>query len=193
MRPLRQNPTSALSAFGVALALLCGPTLGAEKASERKQASAKAKKAPVKAGKAPESKKPAKPAAKPTPKSAPAAAPRTQAGSKLEDLDKLCRRDLSWGKLDAVRQRCADLEPRGSAVAVFWRLTLSDDPNDLRKGYAPAALGKGEVDSRLLLSAGRYHFARGQIKEMEDLVEIARKHKIANPEIDTLKRLTAGK
>jgi hypothetical protein len=122
----------------------------------------------------------------------PASAP-VASGSTSEDLDKICRRDLSWGKLDAVRQRCADLVPRNSPAATFWRLTLSDDPNDLRKGYAPSTLGKGEVDSRLLLSAGRYHFARGQIKELEDLVEIARKKKIGGLDIDTLTRLAAGK
>ncbi|MEK7394066.1 MAG: hypothetical protein AAB214_16010 [Fibrobacterota bacterium] len=92
-----------------------------------------------------------------------------------------------------MKRRCAELEPRESSLASFWRLTLSDDPNDLRKGYAPASLAKGEVDSRLLLSAGRYHFARGQIREMEDLVEIARRKKISGTEIDTLKQLAAGK
>ena len=111
----------------------------------------------------------------------------------LEQLDKICRHDQSWGKIQALRMRCADLEPRNSAVATYWRLTLSDDPNDLRKGFAPATLGKQEVDSRLILSAGRYHFARGQATEMEDLVEIARKQKLDGPEIDTLKRLAAGK
>lgn len=123
----------------------------------------------------------------------PQAKPVATAVQKIQDLDRICRRDLSWGKVQAVRDRCADLEPRGSAIATFWRLSLSDDPNDLRKGFAPIALAKSEVDSRLLLAAGRYHFARGQRKEMEDLVEIARKGKIANSEIDTLKRLTAGK
>ncbi|MEN9307703.1 MAG: hypothetical protein RL173_1635 [Fibrobacterota bacterium] len=160
--------------------LLCAPNpvLAAAKPESRKDA-------PAKSTKATKSVAIAKPA--------PATAAKPVAGGKIEELDKLCRRDLSWGKLDAVKRRCAELEPRESPSAIFWRLTLSDDPNDLRKGYAPAGLAKGEVDSRLLLSAGRYHFARGQIREMEDLVEIARKKKISGTEIDTLKHLAAGK
>lgn len=132
-------------------------------------------------------------ASRPAAKGAPAPVARSGNEAKLDELDKLCRRDLSWGKLDAVKRRCADLEPRESPAATFWRLTVSDDPNDLRKGYAPASLSRIDVDSRLLLSAGRYHFARGQIKEMEDLVEIARRKKITGAEIDTLRRLAAGK
>lgn len=113
--------------------------------------------------------------------------------SPLEQSDKICRRDLAWGKLDAVRARCANLDPASSAIATYWHLTLTDDPNDLRKGFAPVALAGGDVDARLLLLGGRYHFARGQIREMEDLVEIARKSKIRGPEIDTLKLLAQGK
>lgn len=170
--------------------LLCapGPVLAAAKPESRKDAPAKSTKATKSVATA---KKPAA-IAKPAPTTAPTAA-KPVAGGKIEELDKLCRRDLSWGKLDAVKRRCAELEPRESSLASFWRLTLSDDPNDLRKGYAPASLAKGEVDSRLLLSAGRYHFARGQIREMEDLVEIARRKKISGTEIDTLKQLAAGK
>ncbi len=112
---------------------------------------------------------------------------------KLLEVDKLCRRNQSWGKLQAVREQCADLQPKTSAVATYWRLTLSDDPNDLRKGFSPASLAKGEVDSRLLLCAGRYHFARGQTREMGDLVELSHQKKLAGPEIDTLRRLAAGK
>lgn len=112
--------------------------------------------------------------------------------SPLEQADKICRRDLAWGKLDAVRARCADLDPANSAIATFWRLTLSDDPNDLRKGFAPVALAKVDVDARLLLLGGRYHFARGQIREMEDLVEMGRKAKLKGPDIDTLKLLAQG-
>jgi|GEM_PF-1349325 hypothetical protein len=167
--------------------LLCAPNpvLAAAKPESRKDAPAKSTKATKSVATA---KKPVAIA-----KPAPATAAKPVAGGKIEELDKLCRRDLSWGKLDAVKRRCAELEPRESPSAIFWRLTLSDDPNDLRKGYAPAGLAKGEVDSRLLLSAGRYHFARGQIREMEDLVEIARKKKISGTEIDTLKHLAAGK
>jgi hypothetical protein len=110
-----------------------------------------------------------------------------------EQMDKNCRRDLAWGKLDALRARCGDLAPAGSAEATYWRLALSDDPNELRRGFAPGALAKIDPDPRLLLLAGRYHFARGQIREMEDLVELGRKARLKGPEIDTLKRLAAGK
>lgn len=120
------------------------------------------------------------------PRSAPAA-------PTLAQLDKICRRDQAFGKLDALRGRCADLEPRSSAIATYWRLSLADDPNDLRVGFAPPNLAKLDVDSRLLLAAGRYHFARGQVREMEDLVEIARKAKLKGREIDTLRQLAAGK
>lgn len=165
--------------------------------SSKPSAAPKAKPSPGKSATSSKATSPAKPAKSDKPGKATAGKPESKpapaAPSKIQDLDRICRRDLSWGKVQAVRDRCADLEPRGSAVATFWRLSLTDDPNDLRKGFAAAALAKGEVDSRLLLAAGRYHFARGQRKEMEDLVEIARKAKIANPEIDTLKRLTAGK
>lgn len=113
--------------------------------------------------------------------------------SPLEQSDKICRRDMAWGKLDAVRARCADLDPAHSAIASYWRFALSDDPNELRKGLAPSALAKVDVDARLLLLGGRYHFARGQIREMEDLVELGRKAKLKGPDIDTLKRLAAGK
>lgn len=179
---LRQN---LFRSTALALAGLATLAYSAQKPAPAKNTAAKSTKA--KAAKAPESKPASKSQAKPAAEAKPAS------DGKLEELDKLCRRDLSWGKLDAVRLRCADLEPRTSPAATFWRLTLSDDPNDLRKGYSPATLGKGEIDSRLLLSAGRYHFARGQIKEMEDLVEIARKKKLAGLEIDTLKRLASGK
>ena len=105
--------------------------------------------------------KPAKPAPKPEtvkPKTAAKATPAksTEENSSLAQTDKTCRRDQAWGKLDAVRARCADLSPAKSAIATYWRLTLTDDPNDLRKGFAPGALAKGEVDARLLLTAGRY-------------------------------------
>lgn len=113
--------------------------------------------------------------------------------SPLMEIDRLCRRDQARGRLEALRSRCVDLSPSTSAIATYWRLMLSDDPNDLRKGFFPATLGKGEVDSRLLLAAGRYHFARGQIREMEDLLQIARKAKIEGSEIDTLKHLAAGR
>jgi len=111
----------------------------------------------------------------------------------LVQADRICRHDQAWGKLEAVRFRCADLSPASSAISNYWRLTLTDDPNELRKGFAPPTLAKGEVDPRLLLAAGRYHFARGQIREMEDLVEIARKAKLKGAEIDTMKLLAAGK
>jgi hypothetical protein len=129
------------------------------------------------------------------PKTSAKAAP-AKSGQEIPSLtqaDKICRRDQAWGKLDAVRSRCADLSPSSSAISTYWRLTLSDDPNELRKGFAPATLAKGDVDPRLLLAAGRYHFARGQIREMEDLAEIARKAKLKGAEIDTLKQLAAGK
>lgn len=164
--------------------------------SSKPAAGSKAKPSPEKSATTSKTPSPAKPAKAGKPGNAAARKPDSKPSttpSKIQDLDRICRRDLSWGKVQAVRDRCANLEPRGSAIATFWRLSLSDDPNDLRKGFAPAALAKGEVDSRLLLAAGRYHFARGQRKEMEDLVEIARKAKIAAPEIDTLKRLAAGK
>jgi hypothetical protein len=142
--------------------------------------------------------KPAQPASKVAPakpKASTKAAPTRNAeeSSSLAQADKSCRRDQAWGKLEAVRSRCADLSPTNSAIATYWRLTLTDDPNDLRRGFAPAALAKGEVDPRLLLVAGRYHFARGQIREMEDLLEIARKAKLKGPELDTLNLLAAGK
>jgi hypothetical protein len=113
--------------------------------------------------------------------------------SPLEEANRTCRRDLAFGKLDAVRARCADLAPAASAIATYWRLALTDDPNDLRKGFAPAALAKGEVDARLLLLGGRYHFARGQVRETADLVEIGSKARLKGPEFDTLKRLATGK
>lgn len=131
--------------------------------------------------------------AKPKAPAKTAPAKKVEENSPLVQSDKICRRDLALGKLDAVRSRCADLSPANSAIATYWRLTLTDDPNDLRKGCAPAILAKAEVDARLLLFAGRYHFARGQIREMEDLVGIARKSKLKGPEIDTLNRLVAGK
>ena len=147
---------------------------------------------------APAKHKPAKPAtkssiAKPKTSTKATAAKGAEANSALVQSDKICRRDQAWGKLDAVRSRCADLSPANTAIATYWRMTLSDDPNDLRKGFAPAVLAKSELDSRLLLAAGRYHFARGQIREMEDLVEIARKAKLKGAELDTLKLLAAGK
>ena len=148
-------------------------------------------------------KQPAKPAAKATvsksakaPESAKKASskpPRTAPGPSLEDLDNLCRRDLAWGRLNKLRAGCLDLEPASSATATYWRLLLSDDPNELRKGFAPPSLAKREVDARLLLAAGRYHFARGQVRELGDIVEIGRKAKLKGLEIDSLGRLSRGK
>lgn len=137
---------------------------------------------------------PGKPAKAATTKAG-AGTPATSKGASknaIEDADNFCRKALAWGRVQAVRDRCGDLEPRSSATSAFWRLSLSDDPNDLRKGFAPQSLAKSEVDARLLLAAGRYHFARGQRKELEDLVELARKQKIAGKDIDTLKRLARG-
>lgn len=183
----------------IAQAVLAAAAIAFQAPTAKPAGNAKPKSKPEKSATAPKAStvaKPTKPEKSGKPDKAakkPESKPVPAAPQKIQELDRLCRRDLSWGKVQAVRDRCANLEPRGSAIATFWRLSLSDDPNDLRKGFAPAALAKGEVDSRLLLAAGRYHFARGQRKEMEDLVEIARRGKIANSEIDTLKRLTAGK
>lgn len=181
----------------ISQAILVAAAIVFQAPSAKPASSAKSKSSPEKSAASPKASSAAKPAKARKPDKAATtkqeSKPVPPPLSKIQDLDRVCRRDLSWGKVQAVRDRCADLEPRGSAIATFWRLSLSDDPNDLRKGFAPAALAKSEVDSRLLLAAGRYHFARGQRKEMEDLVEIARKGKIANSEIDTLKRLTAGK
>lgn len=180
----------------IAQAILVAAAIVFQAPSAKPAGSTKSKPSAVKSAATPKTSSAAKPAKAGKPDKAAAKKPESKpvpSLSKIQDLDRICRRDLSWGKVQAVRDRCADLEPRGSAIATFWRLSLSDDPNDLRKGFAPAALAKSEVDSRLLLAAGRYHFARGQRKEMEDLVEIARKGKIANSEIDTLKLLAAGK
>ena len=182
------------SAFArwIFVGLLLSSATAAASVKEQPKKPSKPTKPKVSTTAQPKSQKP-----KPTPSTKPAekkdAAAKPKSVDPLGEIDKLCRRDLSWGKLQAVRERCSELEPKGSAPATYWRLTLSDDPNDLRKGYAPTTLAKSDVDSRLLLAAGRYHFARGQIREMEDLVEIARKRKMVGLEIDTLKRLAAGK
>jgi hypothetical protein len=107
--------------------------------------------------------------------------------------DLACTKDLARGDLPSVRKRCSALKPVDSPEALYWRMVLADDPNDLRKGLSAAALKPFHPDPRLLLLAGRYQFSRGETRELQDLAWLAAKLKLKGPQIDTLKRLTEGK
>lgn len=107
--------------------------------------------------------------------------------------DLACTKDLARGDLPSVRKRCSALKPADSPEAVYWRMVLAEDPNDLRKGLSAVALKPLHPDSRLLLLAGRYQFSRGETRELQDLVWLAAKLKLKGPQIDTLKRLSEGK
>jgi len=126
------------------------------------------------------------PAAKAKP---PAASP----AKVLAGADQACTKDWLRGDLASARRRCADLKPANSPVSIYWRLALSDDPVELRKGLSAVALKEIEAEPRLLLLAGRYQFSRGETRELSDLVWLCAKRKLKGPEIDTLKRLSEGK
>lgn len=103
--------------------------------------------------------------------------------------DRSCTAEMDRGEIAAARTRCANLKPANDPVAVYWRLRLEEDPNDLRKGLCASFLKGVDPDPRLLLMAGRYQFSRGESKELSDLVHLADKLKLKGREIDTLKRL----
>ena len=103
--------------------------------------------------------------------------------------DRSCAAEMNRGEIAAARGHCADLKPANDPVAVYWRLRLEEDPNDLRKGLCASYLKGVEPEPRLLLLAGRYQFSRGENKELADLVHLAEKLKSKGREIDTLKRL----
>jgi len=107
--------------------------------------------------------------------------------------DQACTKDWLRGDIASVRTRCGDLKPANSPVAIYWRLLLSDDPVELRKGLSAVALKEIEAEPRLLLLAGRYQFSRGETRELSDLAWLATKRKLVGPEIDSLKRLSEGK
>jgi hypothetical protein len=106
--------------------------------------------------------------------------------------DQACTQDLARGDVASARKRCGALKPSDAPESVYWRMVLSDDPNDLRKGLCAAALKPVHPDPRLLLLAGRYQFSRGETRELQDLVWLAAKLKLKGPQIDTLKRLSEG-
>jgi len=126
----------------------------------------------------------------PAAKAKPSAA---SAAKALATADQACTKLWLHGDLASVRRRCGDLEPASSPVATYWRLALSDDPVELRKGLSAVALKEIEAEPRLLLLAGRYQFSRGETRELSDLVWLCTKRKLKGPEIDTLKRLSEGK
>jgi len=113
--------------------------------------------------------------------------------SSLLAADRACSRNFARGDLAWAQRRCADLEPSDSPIATYWRLALSDDPVELRKGLSAVALKGIEAEPRLLLLAGRYQFSRGESRELSDLVWLCAKRKLKGPDIDTLRRLSAGK
>jgi len=115
------------------------------------------------------------------------------AAAALLAADRTCTKDFSRGDLASARRRCADLQPAASPVATYWRLALSDDPVELRRGLAATALKGIEAEPRLLLLAGRYQFSRGENRELSDLVWLCAKRKLKGPDIDTLRRLSEGK
>ena len=107
--------------------------------------------------------------------------------------DQACTWDLASGDVASARRRCGDLKPASAPEAVYWRMILADDPNDLRKGLSAVALKDVAAEPRLLLLAGRYQFSRGEPRELRDLVRLAAKLKLKCPQIDTLQRLSEGK
>jgi hypothetical protein len=118
---------------------------------------------------------------------------KAKAAATLVAADRACTKDFARGNLVSTQRRCADLEPADSPVATYWRLALSDDPVELRKGLSAVALKGIDAEPRLLLLAGRYQFSRGEIRELSDLVWLCAKRKLKGPDIDTLRRLSAGK
>jgi hypothetical protein len=114
------------------------------------------------------------------------------AAAALVAADRACTKDFSLGNLASAQRRCGDLEPAESPVATYWRLALSDDPVELRKGLSAAALKGIDAEPRLLLLAGRYQFSRGESRELSDLVWLCAKRKLEGPDIDTLRRLSEG-
>jgi hypothetical protein len=127
---------------------------------------------------------------KPSAKPKPVAASQTKS---LAGADKACTKEWLRGDIASASKRCADLEPAKSPVATYWRLALTDDPVELRKGLSAVALKEIEAEPRLLLMAGRYQFSRGETRELSDLVWLCAKRKLKGPEVDTLKRLSEGK
>ncbi len=115
------------------------------------------------------------------------------AAAALHAADRACTVDFGRGNLASAQRRCADLEPTASPVATYWRLALSDDPAELRRGLSATALKGIDAEPRLLLLAGRYQFSRGEDRELSDLVRLCAKRKLEGPDIDTLRRLSAGK
>lgn len=109
--------------------------------------------------------------------------------AELVAADRSCAAEMDRGEIAAARARCATLKPANDPVAVYWRLRLEEDPNDLRKGLCASYLKGIEPEPRLLLLAGRYQFSRGESKELSDLVHLAEKLKLKGGEVDTLKRL----
>jgi hypothetical protein len=125
-----------------------------------------------------------------------AAKPKSSAVSAAKILaaaDQACTKEWLRGDITSARRRCGDLKPATSPVATYWRLALSDDPVELRKGLSAVALKEIEAEPRLLLLAGRYQFSRGETRELSDLSWLAAKRKLKGPEIDTLKHLSEGK
>jgi len=110
----------------------------------------------------------------------------------LHGIDRTCATAFNRGDIAVARRDCSDLKPASDPVAVYWRLRLAEDPNDLRRGLCASSLKGIEPDGRLLLLAGRYQFSRGEAKELSDLVALADRKKVKGREIDTLRRLGTG-
>jgi hypothetical protein len=130
---------------------------------------------------------------KPAAKSKPVVATAASAAKTLAASDQACTVDWLRGDVISTRSRCGDLKPSNSPVATYWRMVLSDDPVELRKGLSAVALKEIEAEPRLLLLAGRYQFSRGETRELSDLAWLCTKRKLKGPEVDTLKRLSEGK
>ena len=118
-----------------------------------------------------------------------AAKPAKDPRQEILAADRSCTVEMDRGEIVAARTHCATLKPANDPIAVYWRLRLEEDPNDLRKGLCASYLKGVDPEPRLLLLAGRYQFSRGENKELSDLIHLGQKLKLKGRELDTLRRL----
>ena len=119
----------------------------------------------------------------------PAAKAKSGGDRDMKSVDRSCAADFDRGDIASARRRCSSLQPADDPVAVFWRLRLAEDPNELRRGLCASFLRGVHPDGRLLLLAGRYQFSRGESGELSDLVRLADRLAVKGREVDSLRRL----
>lgn len=115
----------------------------------------------------------------------------TSPQKRLEASDRSCLARMELGEIDAAREACGRLEPEGHPIAAYWRALFEKDPTRLAALLEPSRMAKlNPPGKRMLVLAGRYHFATGAKDKLAEIIQMTRKQYPRSAELDTLESLS---